>query len=325
MVATIDGRPLDDPALADAIDDAPASPPLPVAVRFELGPQFHLGQVVIDGVVPPDARAKLGLASGQPALAADVLAAQQRLLTAIREDGYPLAKVEMPPATLRPAENALDVEFEATTGPPAVFGDIAISGLKDMNEFRPPPPADPPGRPLQFQAIEKARTDLTSIGVFGRPGGPRRGAGPAGTAADHLRPDRTPAARRRLGVGYSTDLGANLNVGWHDRNLFGNAEQLNLTASYQAGGDAIVHPGYQVGAQFLKPDFLARDQQLELDLTAVKQDLQAYNQDALLEKIALNRKLSPDWTASVGLSGEQESVPQESAPRHYNLAARRSA
>jgi translocation and assembly module TamA len=122
-----------------------------------------------------------------------------------------------------------------------------------------------------------------------------------------------------FGLGYSTDLGANFTAGWHDRNLFGNAEQLNLTASYQAGGDAVVHPGYQASAQFLKPDFLARDQQLELDLTAVKQDLQAYDQTALLEKIALNRKLSPHWTVSLGLSGEQESILQEDVTRHYNL------
>ena len=73
---------------------------MPVDVQFDLGPQFHLGQVEIQGAVPPDARAKLGLAPGQPAMAADVLAAQGRLLTAIRDDGYPLAKVDLPPATL---------------------------------------------------------------------------------------------------------------------------------------------------------------------------------------------------------------------------------
>ena len=40
---------------------------------------------------------------------------------------------------------------------------------------------------------------------------------------------------------------------------------------------------------------------------------------ALLEKIALNRKLSPHWTVSLGLSGEQESILQEEVTRHYNL------
>ena len=122
-----------------------------------------------------------------------------------------------------------------------------------------------------------------------------------------------------LGVAYSTDLGVNLSTAWHDRNLFGNAEQLNLTASEQSGGNAVVKPGYAAGAQFLKPDFLARDQTLEVSLNAIKQSLQAYDQTALLERIALNRKLSPHWTASLGLSGEQESILQERETRHYNL------
>ncbi len=72
---------------------------------------------------------------------------------------------------------------------------------------------------------------------------------------------------------YSTDLGVNFNVGWHHRNLFGNAEQLNLTAGMQLGGDAVQQPGYNFGAQFIKPDFLTRDQSLEIDLDAVKQSL----------------------------------------------------
>ncbi|MGA3400490.1 MAG: outer membrane protein assembly factor, partial [Acetobacteraceae bacterium] len=75
----------------------------------------------------------------------------------------------------------------------------------------------------------------------------------------------------------------------------------------------------QFGAQFIKPDFLARDQALEIDLGAVDQSLKAYDQNALNEKIAINRKLSEYWTASVGLSGEQEEITQEGEKRHYNL------
>ena len=38
-----------------------------------------------------------------------------------------------------------------------------------------------------------------------------------------------------------------------------------------------------------------------------------------MEKIALNRKLTPHWTVSVGLSGEQELILQEDVTRDYNL------
>jgi translocation and assembly module TamA len=122
-----------------------------------------------------------------------------------------------------------------------------------------------------------------------------------------------------VGVAYSTDLGITISAGWHDRNLFGNGEQLNLTASNELGGNAVTQPGYQAGAQFLKPDFLQRDQTLEIDLTALKQSLQAYDQTALLEKIALNRKFSEHWSGSLGISGEQEQIFQEGVTSHYNL------
>jgi len=45
-----------------------------------------------------------------------------------------------------------------------------------------------------------------------------------------------------------TDLGATVTVGWHHRNLFGGAEQLNLTGAVQIGGNSTNKPGYQFGA-----------------------------------------------------------------------------
>ncbi len=104
-------------------------------------------------------------------------------------------------------------------------------------------------------------------------------------------------------------------VGWHDRNLFGNAEQLNITGGAQLGGDAVTQPGYNFGIQFIKPDFLARDQSLEADLDAVKQSLQAYDQRALMQKIVLNRKL-------FGALGDQL-WPERRAGGHHAGTCRR--
>src|SRR5690348_2863793 len=85
---TIAGQPIDAPALTDQLGSAPADPPVPVAVDFDLGPRFTIGKVSLSGSVPPDAAAKLELDSGQPAVASAILAAQGRLLTALQEDGY---------------------------------------------------------------------------------------------------------------------------------------------------------------------------------------------------------------------------------------------
>ena len=163
--------------------------------------------------------------------------------------------------------------------------------------------------PTQLQA---AREDLAGIGVFSvvrvEPG---EHVDPDGTIPILIDVTERPLHSVDVGAAYSTDLGVNATVGWHHRNLFGNAEQLNLTAGIQLGGDAVTKPGYNVGAQFIKPDFLARDQSLQVDLGAIKQSLEAYDQKALTQKIELDRKLSAHWTVGIGISGEQEDITQE--------------
>ena len=321
VTITVDGRQLDDAGLLDLLEQAPADPPIDVVASFDLGPQFHLGRVTIDGDAPPEVQDKIGLAAGDPAVAADVLAAQQRLLTAIREAGHPLAKVDLPPVTLQPADNTLDVTFRVAAGPYANIGPITITGLKTVNE-------DYIRRRLLLEQgqrfsptkIEAARADLTATGVF---------SVVRIDPADHLDPDGTipiaidvterPLHSVDVGAAYSTDLGINLNAGWHHRNLFGNAEQLNLTAGVELGGSAVQQPGYNVGAQFIKPDFLTRDQSLEINLRAVKQSLDAYDQQALFQKIGIERKFLPHWTIGIGVSGEQEQITQEGVKNDYEL------
>ncbi len=321
VTVTVDGRPLDEADLPDLLREAPANPPVPVVASFDLGPLFHVGNVTIKGDVAPAQRVQLGLKPGAPAVAADVLAAQQRLLAAIRETGHPLAKVELMPVTLRPGEHLLDVEFRAAVGPYANIGAIRITGLKTVNEdYVRRRLLLHPGQRFSPTQLQAAREDLAKVPAFSvvriEP-------------ADHVDPDGTipiliditerPLHAVDVGAAYSTDLGVNLTAGWHDRNLFGNAEQLNITGGIQLGGSAVQKPGYNLNVQFIKPDFLARDQVLEVDAGAIKQSLEAYDQRALTQKIELDRKLSPNWTVGAGLTGEEENITQEGVARRYNL------
>src|SRR4051812_39682473 len=167
MTVTIAGKALDDPGLSAALEAMPANPPAPVAVSFDLGPRFKLGKVVISTPVPGNVQEKMDLKPGQPAMASDVLAAQGRLLTTLQEDGYPLATVPVPVATLRPGEDLLDVDFQPKAGPKADIGPIDFSGLKDMNEsFVRRRLTIHEGELYQPSAIEAARTDLLALGVF---------------------------------------------------------------------------------------------------------------------------------------------------------------
>jgi translocation and assembly module TamA len=323
IAITIDGHPPEDPALPDLLQNTPSGTAVPVVVTATLGPLFHLRHVGFDGHLPADAAAKLApLAPGAPAVAADVLAAQGRVLTQLREDGYALAKVEAPVAVLVPAAQALDVTFPVTTGPHVDLGPIAITGLSGVN----------PGvvrrrllvhqgEPFSPSKIEAARQDLASLGVFSSV------QAEAGTRLDPqgqlpLTFAVEEAKRHVVSVGgsYSTDLGFQGTLSWTDRNLFGNAEQLRFSAANtELGGSSSTSPGYDITGSFIKPDFLARDQSLEIDLEAIKEDLDAYDRTAGTYGVLLNRKLSPHWTGSIGVAGETERIEQEGVVSHYSL------
>ena len=315
------GLPLDDPHLVDQLEQAPAQPPVRVVVHVDPGPLFHIRKIMLQGAVPSGAEAKLQLSPGDPAVASNVLAAGARLLAALRDMGYALAKVGDPVATLVPSENALDVAFNVDPGPRVDLGPITIKGLKDVNEsFVRRQLRVHQGELYNPAQLEKARQDLASLGVFSVV----RLRTPDQVDAQGQLPvefDVTEGPKHvvSFSIAYSTDLGFTTSAKWQDRNLFGNAEQLSLSAGFQGGGTAVVSPGYNVTGQFIKPDFLARDQSLQFDASALKQNLIAYDQTAVLGDVLLNRKLSDHWSGSIGIAAEWERIFQVYYTRYYTL------
>ena len=311
---TIEGKALDDSALADTLAALSKDHPAKVEVVIELGPQYHVRKITIDGDISAAARSAMQLESGAPAVAANVLAARERLLNTLEEEGHALAKVDDPIAYEDRTEPVLDLEFKVEAGPQVRIGEVLLTGMTRTHEaFIRKRLLLHPDQPYSPSRIERARTDLLSLGVF---------AGVTVHQATELDPQgRLPITfefkERKLhavtlNAAYSSDLGGSAGATWSNRNLFGNAEQLNLTANaINLGGNATTGLGYDFAAQLIKPDFLARDQSLQFSAADLKQDLIAYEQTAATLGASLNRKLSPVWTVSVGLGLEEETIKQE--------------
>ncbi|MFZ4699262.1 MAG: autotransporter assembly complex protein TamA [Candidatus Methylumidiphilus sp.] len=311
----IGGRTLGDNGLYDFLAHAPANPPVPVSVTVERGPLFHLRRVEVNGDVPDRLGDSLGLKPGAPAQAADVLAARERLLETLRENGYALAKIDEPVAVLVAEADALDVSYRVETGPVTTLGEVSVQGLADVDEsyvrrrllvYY--------GDPFSPKALEKARQDLASTGVFAsvrvRPAKALDAQGRLPVAFDVT---ERPKRAINVGAAYSTDLGGSLSTAWQHRNLFGKAEQLNLAVGVtQLGGNSTTGIGYKGSVGFVKPDFLERDQSLNINLAGIKQSLIAYDQKAILGDVTLSRKFANYWSGSVGLAGEQSEITQES-------------
>ena len=320
---TVAGLGPDDPELPARLDAIAQGTPAPVKIAVTTGPLYHIGKIILVGAVPARDRDALGLKSGDPAVAGVVLDAQSRLLAALQEDGYALAKVGSPDATANDAAHTIDVTYKVEASAQVVVGEITFKGLQDVHEsFARRALAIHPGDRYRPSRIEAARQALAGLGVF---------SGVSVRAADHLSPDgRIPLVfdvqeRRQHAVtvagNYSTDLGISLSTTWSHRNLFGNAEQLNLTAAGTGLGTASTGLGYNLTAQYIQPLFLDFNQTLEFDLSGVKQQLDAYDQTAQTIAGFVRRKFSALWSGSAGLSLTHDNIAQEGTSQLYELIA----
>jgi translocation and assembly module TamA len=315
VTININGLLLTDPSLGDALTAIPKGGTAHVSIGFTLGTLYHLRRIDIDGEVPApiNAHETLGLTSGQPAVAAVVLAGGARLLSALQEQGYAFAQVDPPVAYEAADAPALDLSFHVSAGIKVRIGDIHIVGLKRVHEtlvrrrlllHR--------GELYKPSAIEAARRDLLGMNVFGQV------SVEVGSKADDSGDvPVTFKLRERLrhaitvNAAYSSDLGGSGGVTWTDRNVFGNAEQLSVAATLtNLGGSDTTGTGYDTSVKYLIPDFLRRDQSLQFAVTAIKQQLQAYDQKAQTASVTLSRKLSSVWTVSAGLSTTDETILQ---------------
>ena len=320
----INGLALNDPGLVETLTALPANSEARVAISLVLGPLYHVRAVTIDGELPASAQNILPLKPGAPAVAANIVGAGAQLLAALEERGYAFAKVDPPIAYEDQVDSVLDVTFHVEVGPQVRIGEIRLEGLKRVHE-------KPVRRKLTLHtgaqysssAVERARHDLLAMGVFSAI------TVQVGTVVDDsggvpivFQFRERPGHAVTVNIAYSSDLGGSGGLTWTDRNLFGNAQQLSVSASVlNVGGSATTGLGYDTGVKFIEPDFFRPDQSLQLAVGAVKQYLQAYDQTAVTNGATLTRKLNKNWAVNGGVSSAHEQIIQEGTTRDYTLVA----
>jgi translocation and assembly module TamA len=313
VIIQINGMGLNDPALGDVLTALPKNRDARVSVSFELGPLYHLRDISIEGELPQSAQRMLSLEAGAPAVAANILAAGAHLQSVLEDQGYAFAKVDPPIAYEDPAAPVLDVTFHVRAGPRTRIGDIHLEGLQRLHEkiIRRRLTLHT-GEQYSSSALERARQDLLGLGVFAAIN-VRVGSAVDSTGGVPITFQFRERLRHlvTLNAAYSSDLGGSGGVTWTDRNVFGNAEQLNIGATLtNVGGSATTGLGYDTSAKFIVLDFGHRDQTLQLAVGAAKLFLQAYDQTVATSGVTVTRKLSKLWTVSAGVSTAEEEILQ---------------
>lgn len=284
--------------------------PQKITVKVKPGPLYHVASIAVLGPdgrplpIPP-AAPPLPLKPGDPARTAPVVAAETQLVAAFGDSGYPFAKVDSRQVVIDHRDHTMNVTYKVAPGPAMRFGDVSIRGLKTLNP-------EWVERRLRWQhgevyngaKVEETRRVLIESGLFSTVQiTPAANPGEPGSAQMTI--DATERARRTVGagVGYNTSQGAAARVFWENRNLFGNAEYLKLSAT---GGQQV----YGVNANFRRPDFLVTDQDFLATADIADETPVAYHSRRALATVGVERRFGRLLTGGLLLEAEQANVEQ---------------
>jgi translocation and assembly module TamA len=293
-----------------ASDIDAADHPARVTVTVTPGPLYHVASVAVLGpdgkplAVPPGPT-PLPLKPGAAARTGPVIATENALLAAFGNNGHPFAKAEKREVVIDHAAHTMAVTYTIAPGPATRFGALTITGIKQL---------DPGyverrlrwrrGKTYDAAKVEDTRRALIESGLFSTVRiTPMPDPANPGTALMDIDATERPHRTIGAGVGYNTSQGAAAKVYWENRNLFGNAEYLRLSAT---GGQQV----YGVNANFRRPDFLVTDQDFLATAEIADYTPTAYHSRRALATFGGERRFDRMVTGGIGLQIEKANVEE---------------
>ncbi len=321
IIITVAGQPADSPTVFDAVEAARRSGPVPVVLKVETGPAFTFGTIrLLDPAGRPLAGApslsQMRLVPGQPAKATAVTGAERVIVSTLRDQAHPFARVEGKDVVADHAAHRLDVTFKVNPGPVATFGPFTVSGTKGLDPSFVSERIDiRPGEPYSPQRLADLRKRLAGYEIIGSV---------RFREADRLNaqgqlPIEVEVGEREpryvgFGAKYSNTDGSSANAFWGHRNLFGGGETLRLDAQltwYSQGSDAVptADPfGYKVSASFSKPGIFTANEDLVAEAAVLREVTDAYVREGVTFLGGVRHRFNDDWNGQVGVDLEQSTV-----------------
>jgi len=301
---------------------------IPVVVTFNPGPRYKFGRTKVlladpppanSSARPPSALAEVGLLSGAPARADDMLAAVERLAQAWRNRGFPEARVLSARYAANFETRELESEITLAPGPFTRMGPVLVSGTAPVDqEYLEALKTWQEGQPWNQALLEDYLNTLRRTGLFQSVGLAEQSA-PARPATDEggIRPVRlalTPASARTVGgqINYDTDFGPGTKVYWENRNFTGHGDRLRLDLPIWADLQEFT-------AAYRYPFLFRPDQDLIARGGLLHQDTEAYRLWSGSTSAGLERRLSRYWRGSLTgyLEGGSLEDPDQAQERFH--------
>ncbi len=291
-------------------------------IKITPGPQFRFGATSIAPLASSTTISD-GFASGAPAFSGMIKETTSAAIDAWRDRGFAQARVDRQDIVADHNNNALDVVIGLDPGAQLSFGNLVIAGNARMSQQRMREIAGlPKGEVFSPQAVQTAADRLRATGAFSSVSLREQTTdGPTNTL--DIAAQVTEAPLRRIGAGaeIASDEGLALSTFWLHRNLFGGAERLRFDAEIGEIGGTQSGLDYRIAGAFRRPGTFAPGTDLLLRGELERDDGVSARSDSLSLYLGLERTLSPDLTAEVGLEYLAEDIDRRPGQSTYRIVS----
>lgn len=299
-------------------DVADGEPPVPV-VRITPGPQFTVANPSVTFSAPEPsegdaatARTAMDLAVGKPGRAADVIAAEGRIVAALTQRGYADAAAGERQVLVDHSDQTVRPNFVIDAG-----GLVRMDGLRVSTEGRTNPrwvsrlAPWASGDVYDPEDVAELERRLLDTGVYDSVTvalAPRNQTTPEGYRPVVVSLADRPKSTLEAGASFSTSEGAGVDLIWNRYNRLGRADTLTLEAHYaEILQRALI--------RLSLPHWERPAQTLSLSTEVVREFTDAYDRQALLLRADLKRRFGKTSFFSygalidIGTSAEREIDP----------------
>lgn len=272
------------------------------------GPQFRFGDITInyDGDTPninDGVKAAVGLQSGTPALAEQVLAAELRAIDRLKSKGYPDAAARPRKVVVDHDSATMTVTFNFFTGQKTRFGTIEQTGDAYLVQSWPAMIAPfETGDVFDHKAMNRLASRVIGTAVFD---------GATATLLDEKTPNDDGTVTRNVALniqqgnintvsgelGYSTTDGSGVDLVYERRNFIGYAQTLKLLGTAKTNE-------ISAGIAYNIPFAWRADRELDFAATVAREDTDAFTGERASVSGLLTQKFAPFIKVSGGLSLE---------------------
>jgi len=290
-------------------------------VEFKVVPgvPYVLRSVAFEFSLPLDTEARplpdeVGLRAGEPAKAASIIEAGERLIRWLKVRGYPFPTLADRQVVVDHADHTVSVVYRLDPGRSGRLGAATVIGCETVRE-------DYVRRKLRWNAgdrfdlsrLEESHDRLAETGLFAGIRITEEGApDEQGNLPVMIQLTERKHRTVRTGIDYKTDEGWGTKVSWEHRNLFGEGERLRFEA-------AVAEVGVSGEGLYRQPDFFRDDQALFLKVRAAEDDPPAYTSRSIRSVALIERKLSRHLLVQAGPGVTVSEVNQFGEKREFGL------